>query len=69
MQFLFAAPNFWSKSKLPLSSVPASRPAAGGQLKPEICGWYDSSFDLTRGLDVSEQDSDALFQLWQLSAC
>lgn len=31
------------------------------------CGWYDSSFDLARGLEVVEQDDDALYQLWELA--
>ena len=31
------------------------------------CGWYDSSFDLARGLDIVEQDDDALYQLWTLA--
>lgn len=31
------------------------------------CGWYDSSFDLARGLDIVEQDDDALYQLWALA--
>lgn len=31
------------------------------------CGWYDSSYDLTRGLDIVEQDDDALYQLWTLA--
>lgn len=34
--------------------------------KPD-CGWYDSSFDLARGLEVVEQDDDALYQLWELA--
>jgi len=30
---------------------------------PDGCGWYDASFDLSKGLDVSEQDSDLGYQL------
>lgn len=30
---------------------------------PDGCGWYDSSFDLSKGLDVSEQDGDLGYQL------
>ncbi|HEY9106396.1 MAG TPA: hypothetical protein VIN58_06935 [Roseateles sp.] len=30
---------------------------------PDGCGWYDSSFDFSKGLDVSEQHSDLGFQL------
>jgi hypothetical protein len=32
-------------------------------VRPDGCGWYDSSFDLSKGLDVSEQDSDLGYQL------
>lgn len=35
--------------------------------KPEAYGWYDSSFDLLTGLEVTEQDNDTMFQLWQLA--
>lgn len=31
------------------------------------CGWYDSSFDLARGLEVTEEDNDTIYQLWDLS--
>jgi hypothetical protein len=66
MQFFNSSQNPWSTSKLPVA-MPARRSegVAGG--KPEICGWYDSSFDLSTGLEVSEQDSDTLYQLWELS--
>ena len=47
-----------------LSPMLASLPAAGRKVD---CGWYDSSFDLARGLEVVEQDDDALYQLWELS--
>lgn len=33
----------------------------------EACGWFDSSFDLSTGLLVSEQDSDTLYWLWALN--
>ena len=33
----------------------------------EACGWFDSSFDLSTGLLVSEQDSDGLYWLWALN--
>jgi len=35
--------------------------------QPDGCGWYDSSFELSKGLDVSEQDSDLGYQLCLLS--
>ena len=69
MQFLNSSQNPWSTSKLPMGGQqPRPRnPQVGSNGKPEICGWYDSSFDLARGLEVSEQDSDTLYQLWELS--
>lgn len=55
---------------------PSSQPAATPQAlarrviaaaRKRDCGWYDSSFDLARGLEIVEQDDDALYQLWALS--
>ena len=68
MQFFSASQYPWPTSKLPMA-MPAVRPAstAAAARKPEICGWYDSSFDLSAGLEVSEQDNDTLYQLWELS--
>ena len=34
---------------------------------PLVCGWYDSSFELLDGLEVTEQHDDDLYQLWQLA--
>ena len=28
------------------------------------CGWFDSSFDLVEGLEVSEERDVVLYQLW-----
>jgi hypothetical protein len=47
-----------------LSPALASLSGAGRKVD---CGWYDSSFELARGLEVVEQDDDALYQLWELS--
>ena len=68
MQFFSSSQQAWSTSKLPMTA-PVQRPRGngGGNGKPEICGWYDSSFDLSTGLEVSEQDNDTLYQLWELS--
>lgn len=33
----------------------------------DVCGWFDSSFDLAQGLEVAEQDDETLYQLWALS--
>ncbi|MBI3349822.1 MAG: hypothetical protein HY020_21755 [Burkholderiales bacterium] len=68
MQPFSASQDPWSTSKLPMSmQVPARPRGMGANGKPELCGWYDSSFDLANGLEVSEQDSDTLYQLWELS--
>ena len=59
----------WSASSL--RSVTAGSPGAGRRApaprRAEPCGWFDSSFDLAQGLDITEQDSDTLYQLWELS--
>jgi hypothetical protein len=57
----------WSHSKSPVVTTPPRARVAAPGVKPENCGWYDSSFDLAVGLEVSEQDSDTLYQLWELS--
>jgi hypothetical protein len=69
MQFFASSQSPWSTSKLPATAVPARAggAAAPAPKKPELCGWYDSSFDLARGLEVSEEDCDTLYQLWDLS--
>lgn len=66
MQFFSSSQHPWSNSKLPMA-VPTKPGATTAGKKPEICGWYDSSFDLATGLEVSEQDNDTLYQLWELS--
>ena len=67
MQFFNSSQSPWSNSKLPLAMPTRSRSWLVAGVKPEICGWYDSSFDLSTGLEVSEQDNDTLYQLWELS--
>lgn len=66
MQFFHSSQQPWSPSKSPAAMPAPPRVAAPG-VKPELCGWYDSSFDLARGLEVSEEDNDTLYQLWELS--
>ena len=44
---------------------PDAAPADPSDVKPKGCGWFDSSFELQCGLEVSEQDTDTLYQLWQ----
>lgn len=70
MQLFSASQHPWSTSKLPMPmamQAPARPRGMGANGKPELCGWYDSSFDLANGLEVSEQDNDTLYQLWELS--
>ncbi|MFT7722351.1 MAG: hypothetical protein QM788_05925 [Roseateles sp.] len=50
----------------PPAALPQAQPAVP-RTPSEACGWFDSSFDLAAGLEVSEQDCDTLYQLWQLS--
>lgn len=64
MQFPNSAQQAWFNVNLPLAGAAQRRPA---QRKPELCGWYDSSFDLVQGLEVTEQDNDTLYQLWELA--
>jgi len=67
MQFFSSSQYPWVHSKLP-QAVPARLVQAGAVAARKIdCGWYDSSFDLAEGLEVSEQDNDTLYQLWELS--
>lgn len=66
MQFFASSQSPWSNSKLP-PALPArgvGMPATGRKID---CGWYDSSFDLARGLEVVEEDCDTVYQLWDLS--
>ncbi|MGQ3052227.1 MAG: hypothetical protein ACT6S0_10625 [Roseateles sp.] len=69
MQFFSSSQQAWSTAKLPMTQV--QRPRANGgngvNAKAEVGGWFDSSFDLATGLEVSEQDNDTLYQLWELS--
>lgn len=49
------------------SASPAARSPLPALPRKIDCGWYDSSFDLARGLEILEDDDDALFQLWALA--
>jgi hypothetical protein len=64
---LFSSSQFpWSHSKLPKG--PALRCVNSVAAGPKVdCGWYDSSFDLAHGLEISEHDNDTLYQFWELS--
>ncbi|NCT85308.1 MAG: hypothetical protein GXC94_19325 [Comamonadaceae bacterium] len=66
MQFFSSPRHPWPSVKPPPTALPRPREAADA-CAPELCGWFDSSFDLAQGLQVVEQDDDALYQLWKLS--
>lgn len=68
MQF-FSTPRTARPTTPPPAVVAAaatSVPSDEAATQTDGCGWYDSSFDLSRGLEVSEQDSDLGYQLCQL---
>ena len=66
MQFFSSSQFPFVNSKLP--QVVAPRVSSGAARMGKLdCGWYDSSFDLARGLEVHEDDNDTLYQLWDLS--
>ena len=55
-----------SLAKPPVAmTVPScvAAPEADPETKPEACGWYDSSFDLASGMEITEQADDMLYQL------
>jgi len=63
----FSSSQFpWVNSKPP-PVAQLQRPMVPANGRKIDCGWYDSSFDLARGLEVSEDDNDTLYQLWELS--
>lgn len=67
MQFFSSSQFPWVNSKQPAAALPrVATPSAASASKVD-CGWYDSSFDLAQGLEVSEQDCHTLYQLWELS--
>jgi len=50
----------------PEASLPAQPPADALGLETKPCGWFDSSFELAAGLEISEQEDDLLYQLCEL---
>lgn len=48
-------------------SVPRPQTHFAARRNPLTCGWYDSSFELLDGVDVTEQHDDDQYQLWQLA--
>jgi len=67
MQFFFSASqNPAANAKPPAGAVLRCINSVGAGRKAD-CGWYDSSFDLAQGLEVSEEDCHTLYQLWELS--
>jgi len=65
MQFVSSSQHPGARS--PQAALPHSCDMEGITGGPELCGWFDSSFDLAHGLLVVEQDDDSLYQLWKLS--
>ena len=61
MRFHSTAPLAAPHARPPLPADLVSEGAAVG------CGWYDSSFDLSSGLVISEQDNDTMYWLWALT--
>lgn len=66
--------HFFSPSPRPSSlprvaALPVAAPAepAADAPRPEGCGWFDSSFELTHGVEITEHDDRTLYQLW--SSC
>jgi hypothetical protein len=69
MQFFSVSQQPSSVAKPPVAqpAVPELQPAPVQDLmKPERCGWYDSSFELAAGLEISVQDDDVLYQLCEV---
>jgi hypothetical protein len=66
MQFFSSSQFPVSNAKLPQARAGHGAAAASGAHKLD-CGWYDSSFDLARGLEVVEDDDHTLYQLWEMS--
>ena len=66
MQF-FSTPRTARPITPPPVVVNASVQPDEPDTQPDGCGWYDSSFDLSTGLEVSEQVSDLGYQLCLLS--
>jgi hypothetical protein len=63
--------HFFSSSRVTSTLVQTAMPVATTR-SPELaeaegCGWFDSSFELSHGLEITEQDDGTLYQLWSLS--
>lgn len=67
MQFFSSSQFPWATAKQPASALPRASAATAASVGKVDCGWYDSSFDLARGLEVTEEDCHTLYQLWELS--
>ncbi len=46
----------------------AAEPAAVPAETARSCGWYDSSFELTQGLEISEGLDETVWALWAQAA-
>jgi len=41
--------------------------AATGDSAAHACGWFDSSYELSQGLEVTEDNDTCLLQLWAMA--
>lgn len=67
MQFLFSASQYPASNAKPAPGAALRCINSAASCRKVDCGWYDSSFDLAQGLEVSEEDCHTLYQLWELS--
>ncbi|WP_422010955.1 hypothetical protein [Roseateles sp.] len=67
MQTLNALPDLRSNALLSMMGQMPGRSPADVRKPAEICGWFDSSLDLAKGLEVTEEDNNTMYQLWELS--
>lgn len=64
--FNVSQPRSFSKPPVAMPVQPRADEQEPAQaVAPESCGWFDSSFELAAGLEISEQDDDLLYQLCQ----
>jgi hypothetical protein len=67
MHFFSSSQFPWAHGKQPPQMPPPRSLTHLTAAGKRDCGWYDSSFDLARGLEVTEEDCHTLYQLWELS--
>jgi hypothetical protein len=67
MQTLNASPDLRSNALLSMMGQMPGRSPVADRKPAEICGWLESSIDLAKGLDITEEDNNTMYQLWELS--